>query len=82
MARVKIKLNSKGVRELLNRPEVQEDLRARAERIRAAAGPSEDFEILETTTDRPGVTVITASEAGRRAEAEDRSLTRAIDSGR
>jgi hypothetical protein len=82
VAKIRVKLNSKGVRELLNSPEVQADLLERAERIRAAAGSDEDFVVHESTSDRAGAVVVTASHEGRRAEAEDRVLTQAIDAGR
>ena len=83
---LKIKLNSAGVGELLRSPGVQADVNARAARIAdaAAAGPgggtfSHD---IETIRKRAHATVRTADTAARRAEMNNRALTRAIDAGR
>lgn len=78
---VRIKLNSQGAREILSSGSVSDDLTSRAQSIAAAAGPG-----MEVTTtrnrDRAVVFVKTATTEARRAEAEDRALTRAIDAGR
>lgn len=78
---VKIKLTRNGPRELRRLPAVEADLRRRAERIAAAAGPG-----MEVSSDR-GVnraraSVVTATFAAMRREATSRALSRAIDAGR
>lgn len=83
MKRVKVRLNSKGVQALLQDPALVEDLQARADRIAAAAGGAPDFEVdAKVLGDRASALVVTATQAGREAEATDRALTRAIDAGR
>lgn len=81
MTRMIIKINSAGVKALLNDAGVLADLEARGERIAAAAGDG-----VETNTvrgkDRPSVFIRTETNAARAAEAEDRALTRAINAGR
>lgn len=78
---VRIKLNRAGVQQLLTSQEVTDDLTKRGERMAAAAG-----EGVEATTtrnrDRTVVFVRTETFDAMRAEAEDRTLTRAIDAGR
>jgi hypothetical protein len=81
VAEVKIKLNSPGVRQLLQSAEIMADLVRRGEAIAAAAG--EGFEVRTSTSPtRARVTVRTATFAARRAEAVGRALTRALDAGR
>jgi hypothetical protein len=77
-----IKLNESAIRRILNSAAVRRDMVDRAERMAEAAGGAPDFEVLEGTTDRAIAVVITATTEGRRAEAESRALTRAIDAGR
>ena len=78
---VRIKLNRAGVQQLLTSQEVTDDLTKRGERMATAAG-----EGVEATTtrnrDRTVVFVRTETFDAMRAEAEDRTLTRAIDAGR
>lgn len=81
MANVKIKLNRKGVVELLKSTEVADDLDRRAQKIAAAAGPGHRIEANETRN-RARVAVITDTFEAMRREATDRSLTNAIDAGR
>lgn len=83
MVKVRVELNSRGVVEVLQSEEVQDDLRRRAEAIANAAGGSPDFEHgVDIVGDRAMGRVWTATAAGKRAEAEDRALTRALDAGR
>ena len=81
MAEIRIEVNSAGIQALLKSSEVQEFLKAKADRIAAAAG-----EGMEATSrigrTRARASVVTATRAARRAEAVDRSLTKAIDAGR
>lgn len=85
---IRIQLNKAGIISLLQSPEVQADLRARANRIADAAGGAtenagDDFEVDVTTNrDRAVAFVRTVTHEARLAEAEDRALTRAIDAGR
>lgn len=81
--KVRIKLNSPAFRELMSSAAMQAELEARAERIATAAGGEPDFETNVTVgRDRAHAFVKTANNEGRRAEAEHRALTRAIDAGR
>lgn len=82
MGKVDVKLSSKGFRELLNSPGVIKDLKARAEKIAAAAGPGMETTEAKAGPNRADVEVYTATYAAKRAEAENRTLTRAIDAGR
>lgn len=77
-----IDLNEAGVRKLLNSEVVRREMVRRAQRIAEAAGGAPDFKVLTGTSDRAIAVAITATREGRRAEAEHRALTRAIDAGR
>lgn len=78
---VKIELNSAGVKALLRSPEILADLRARAERIAAAAGEGFEADSMIGRS-RARADVFTETFAARRAEATGRALTRAVDAGR
>lgn len=79
----RLKVNSDGVKALLLSQEVAADLARRGNAIAEAAGGSPDFEVVNTRNrDRSVTFVKTATIAGKKAEAEDRALTRAIDAGR
>lgn len=80
MARVKVKLNRAAVRELLTGPEVTADLGKRAERIASAAGPGFEHETTKGSN-RARAAVWTGDAEARKAEADERALTRALDSG-
>jgi len=81
MARSRIVLNSRGVRQLLRSAEVEADLRRRAEQIATAAGPGMEASSM-TGRNRARASVITTTPAARRAEATGRALTRSLDAGR
>lgn len=79
----KVVLNSSAVRKLLQSQDVQDDLKRRADAIAAAAGGAPDFEAgVDVVGDRAMGWVVAATFDGQRAEAEDRTLTRALDAGR
>lgn len=83
MASIRIKLNSAGVKAVLQSPEMQADLQRRGDAMVAAAGGSPDFEAeVSIVGDRAMGRVRTATTEGRLAEAKDRALTRALDAGR
>ena len=77
----RLKLNKDGIVALLQSEEVQQDLEARGARIAAAAGDGVEAELTKNR-DRAVVFVRTKTNEARKAEAEDRALTRAIDAGR
>jgi hypothetical protein len=80
---VRIEITPGAITALLKGPEVQADLRARVERIAAAAGDSEDYEVdTRVGATRARASVRTASYAAMRDEAKNRTLTRALDAGR
>jgi hypothetical protein len=78
---VRIKLNSASVRALLNAETVQRDLKDRAERIAAAAGPGMEVEESVGAT-RARAAVVTESFEAKAAEARTGALTRALGAGR
>lgn len=81
MAKIRIELNSKAIRDLLRSPEVQAELLRRAQNIAAAAGPGMEASVVPGRN-RARASVITATAEARRAQATDRVLTRALDAGR
>lgn len=76
-----VEINKAGVRDLLRSEEIRADLERRAQAIAAAAGDGFEVEVFRGAN-RYRVSVRTGTEPARRAEATDRSLTRAIDAGR
>ena len=88
MAMIRIDLNSPEIRRLLqgkgDYEGVQADLKRRAEAIAAAAGgPEAGFEVgTNVGPNRARASVVTTTIEAMRAEAEDRTLTRALDAGR
>lgn len=80
-ALVRIKLNHAAVRALLRGPEVQAELKKRADRIAAAAGPGHDVDIY-VGRNRARADVATETFAAMRAEATERRLSRSLDAGR
>lgn len=75
------KLNSAGIVATMKSAGVRADVRARAERIAAAAGPGHQVRVAEGRT-RVRATVTTATRAAKKSEAKNKTLTRAIDAGR
>ena len=83
MKPVRVKLNRKSVRQILQSEEVRADLERRAQAIADAAGGGEDFEVSsQVGKNRARASVITATYEARRAEAKDRTLSTAIEAGR
>lgn len=78
---MRVKLNKASVRALLRSPEIQRDLKRRADAIAQAAGPGFEAD-LSVGRNRARATVRTATRAARRAEATNRTLSRAVDAGR
>lgn len=78
---VRIELNSAGVRSLLRSSEVLADLRERAERIAASAGPGMKVS-AQAGSNRARASVVTATFEAMHREATERALTRAVDAGR
>ena len=81
MARLRIVLNRSGVRELLRSPEIQGDLRRRADRIASAAGPGHEVDVA-AGRNRARASVRTDSIDAMFDEATARNLTRSLDAGR
>lgn len=80
-ANIIVELNRAGVRDLLRSEEVRAELERRARAIASAAGEGFEVETFKGRN-RYRVQVRTATELARRAEATDRTLTRALDAGR
>lgn len=78
---VRVKLNSRAVRDLLRSDAVRADLERRARAIAAAAGPGFEAD-SDVGPNRARVSVRTATTEAMQAEASGRALTRAIDAGR
>ena len=76
-----IKYRGDIIAELLKSPAVQQDLRRRADRIAAAAGPGMEASVQVGRTRARG-SVITATKQARDNEARNRALSRALDAGR
>lgn len=80
---IRIELDSAAVVALLKSDEVQAELLRRGEAIQQATGAPEDFDVLPVVgRQRAAVYVSTATVQGMLAEANDRTLTRALDAGR
>lgn len=82
-----VKINSRAVEQILKSPEIQNDLKRRADRIAAAAnanaGLSDGFlSAINVGATRARAAVFTATAEAMIAEATKRSLTSAIDAGR
>jgi hypothetical protein len=79
---MKVELNHAAIRRLLRSSEVQEDLKKRAERVAAEAGPG--YEVLgpHVGRNRAVVTVAPATEEARLAEARDHKLLSALREAR
>lgn len=91
MARSGVKLNSKGVAELLKSSGVRADLTARGERVLASAQSSapvasgaykESLSVTQDTTDRAVVRVGASVAHAFIVEANTGTLARALDAGR
>jgi hypothetical protein len=83
MAKVRWKWHMAGYREIRSAPKTQAEVRGRAERIASAAGPGMEVDSQITGgRGRARASVRTATTEARRAEANDRALTRALDAGR
>lgn len=81
---MKIKWRLEGFRELRSTPAMLADLEQRAARIADAAGPGHGVrsEIHTGGKGRARAAVVTESFEAALAEARDRNLSRAIDTGR
>jgi tRNA A37 threonylcarbamoyltransferase TsaD len=77
----KLTFRTAAIGSLLKSAKVQQDLKARADRIAAAAGPGMQASVHVGRT-RARASVITATAAARENEARRRVLTRALDAGR
>ncbi len=82
MGMIRIELDSAGIEQFLRSPEVEADLKRRAAAIARAAGDGMHHATIQGRKDRVSAQVWTGTVQARRAEAEDRALTRAIDAGR
>lgn len=81
--KVRIVLNSDGIKQLLQSKEIEQDMKRRGDAVAEAAGGAPDY-VCESWVgfDRARATVRTATHKARRDEANDRTLTRSIDAAR
>lgn len=90
-ADVRVRLNSRGVREVLNSKEIRSDLYRRAQAIAERAGttpvdeetgePAHDFAVRNGRS-RARASVWTATPQAMQSELTDRTLSSALDAGR
>ena len=83
--KVRIELDHEGFQALLNSAPVKAVIKSGADRIAKAAG--DGFEVAETTLNfngspRPGMVVYSDTLEARKAEAEDKALSTAVNAGR
>lgn len=78
--KIRLEMNSRGIRELLRGGDVQADLMRRGNAIAGAAGPGHSADM--TFTDRAAVFVRTDTVEAMLSEQRDRTLTAALDAGR
>lgn len=82
MARgIRLEMNIPAMIKIMQSPAVMNELTRRANQVQAAAGPGHMVTSRIGRT-RARVSVITATDRARRAEAQDRALTRALDAAR
>lgn len=79
--KARIEVDRRAVSEILSSPEMERELARRGAAVRRAAGPGMRFAVVQTG-DRKRVNVWTATAAAKKAEAEDRALTKALDAAR
>lgn len=82
MRRVRVVLNSRGVRQFLRSGPVRADMERRARNVASATGIAGMESSGHTGSNRARASVITTDYESREAEATTRSLTSAIDAGR
>lgn len=78
---VRVEMNTAGAIAVLKDPAVEADLMRRGQAVAASAGDGHSVGSFTGKT-RARVIVTTSSYAARKAESEDRNLTRAIDAAR
>ncbi|WP_025158907.1 hypothetical protein [Leifsonia aquatica] len=83
MAKGRVEIDIAGFNEARRDPAIQAELHRMGAQIAAAAGGAPDFEVIDSpSATRARVVVKTATVEGRRAEAIDRALSRAINAHR
>lgn len=81
MARIRVKINPRAARKLLQSAAVEAELRRRGKRIADAAGPGHEVDTF-TGRNRVRATVRTATPEAIVSQGRNRTLTRALDAGR
>ncbi|QHO91924.1 hypothetical protein CWT12_12255 [Actinomyces sp. 432] len=79
---VKVVMSGPGVRAVLNHPKVQAIIDERAARIAQAAGPGFHTRRRPQRVNRYGAQVRTSDPVGRRRQADDNVLIKAVGAGR
>jgi len=83
MVTVRVKIISKGAREILRSAKVQAELERRGKAIADAAGGEPDYEVeTRVGANRVRTSVRTATQKAREDESRNKALTRALDAGR
>jgi hypothetical protein len=79
--KVRLVLDSKAIEKILSSPEMARELKRRGDAVARAAGSGMRSNVVQTG-DRKRVNVWTGTAAAKKAEAENRALTRALDAAR
>lgn len=83
MGKARIKFHYDQFALLRSDPAIQAEIDSRARAIADAAGGGDDFSAISSPgKDRARAVVTTSSEKGRKAEANDRALSSALEAGR
>jgi hypothetical protein len=82
VAKIRLKFNLKGFRELRTDPKVVQDLEARARRVAQAAGDGVEVLPVQQARNRAHVLVAPVTGDAERRVAKDNSLIRALEAGR
>ncbi|MGO1553281.1 MAG: hypothetical protein ACTHXG_14440 [Micrococcaceae bacterium] len=83
MAKARVELDTKGVRELMKDKQTGKSMSKVASKIASAAGSGHSVNVESSSKDgRQRAVVATRTHAARRAEARNRNLTNAINAGR
>lgn len=78
----KVVMNPSGIRAVLNHPQIKEDIDARADRIRNAAGDGFRTRPRPQRIQRYGNQVRTENHTGRKRQADNNVIMKSLDAGR
>ena len=78
--KVKIRWNNKGFKDILNGSELQQEMWRTAQHVKQEAGDGFEIESWQSNMKggRPAISVKAKTEKAKKAEAKDKSLTKAV----